>query len=239
MRIIVNHLTRMRRGFFCTAGIEFKSGCHIRPGLAHVKGLPVNMLRSNGGCFDMAVDVELGDTQGVGQVPEIEDHEFRQRAAKIIREVEPNEFWHMLSLYAKNRLTDIFGHDLRNLGNNHFGVDPRRGNCSLGLLRPGSTPSLRIKSRAQKPDQVRMHFIDRDLNEVDLSVADIRLYTDDYASPKSDLVNQINRSLQHGEEIILSVGLTRLFAPADGSEAKHWLQVNNIHRRDRPVWRLG
>ena len=31
MRIVVNHLTRMRRGYICAAGINLATGEHVRP----------------------------------------------------------------------------------------------------------------------------------------------------------------------------------------------------------------
>ena len=31
MRIVINHLTRMRRGYICTAGIDLANGQHVRP----------------------------------------------------------------------------------------------------------------------------------------------------------------------------------------------------------------
>lgn len=40
-------------------------------------------------------------------------------------------------------------------------------------------------------------------------------------------------------EVILSVGLTRLFMSTDDHARLHWLQVNNIHVADDPCWQLG
>jgi hypothetical protein len=31
MQLIINHLTRMQPGYFCTAGIEPSTGLHVRP----------------------------------------------------------------------------------------------------------------------------------------------------------------------------------------------------------------
>jgi hypothetical protein len=39
--------------------------------------------------------------------------------------------------------------------------------------------------------------------------------------------------------VILSVGLTRPFRKWGDSEERHWLQVNNIHLEDDPLWQLG
>ena len=39
-------------------------------------------------------------------------------------------------------------------------------------------------------------------------------------------------------ELLLSVGLTRPFAPSPDAPPIHWLQVNNIHLEPDPCWRL-
>jgi hypothetical protein len=39
--------------------------------------------------------------------------------------------------------------------------------------------------------------------------------------------------------VILGVGLTRAFQREQNGPGRHWLQVNNIHFEDQPIWRLG
>jgi hypothetical protein len=34
MQIVINHLTRMQRGFMCVAGVDLATGRHVRPVLA-------------------------------------------------------------------------------------------------------------------------------------------------------------------------------------------------------------
>jgi hypothetical protein len=62
-----------------------------------------------------------------------------------------------------------------------------------------------------------------------LSVTDIRLYEADHQTPKENLIKQINRRMQDGNPVILSLGLTRPFRPDDDTVEQHWLQLNNIH----------
>jgi hypothetical protein len=39
-------------------------------------------------------------------------------------------------------------------------------------------------------------------------------------------------------ETILSVGLTRPWQKRGDDAERHWLQLNNIHLRDDPLWQL-
>jgi hypothetical protein len=71
------------------------------------------------------------------------------------------------------------------------------------------------------------------LFNLSVSVTDIRLYRDDHLTPAGNIVSQVVGRIESGEEVILSVGLTRAFA------GSHWLQVNNIHLESCPTWQLG
>jgi hypothetical protein len=37
--------------------------------------------------------------------------------------------------------------------------------------------------------------------------------------------------------VILSVGLTRPWRKQEDTAERHWLQVNNVHLQDNPLWR--
>jgi hypothetical protein len=43
--------------------------------------------------------------------------------------------------------------------------------------------------------------------------------------------------IEAGVEVILSVGLTRAWRKQNDTAERHWLQVNNIHLKDDPLWR--
>jgi hypothetical protein len=72
---------------------------------------------------------------------------------------------------------------------------------------------------------------------VDLSVTDLRLYERDHKTPRRELVANVQRRLEAGVEVILSLGLTRPWRKQNDTAERHWLQVNNIHLKDDPLWR--
>ena len=74
---------------------------------------------------------------------------------------------------------------------------------------------------------------------VDLSVTDLRLYEKDGRTPRRDLVQSVQKRLEAGVETILSVGLTRPWQKRGDDAERHWLQLNNIHLEDNPLWQLG
>ena len=61
MQIIVNHLTRMRPGYMCVAGIDVASKRHIRPVLK--RRLTTDLLTLNGGLFDIAWGLPMVGTE--------------------------------------------------------------------------------------------------------------------------------------------------------------------------------
>ena len=58
MRIIINHLTRMQKGFICVAGLETKTQRHIRP-VVHGR-LGVDFLARGLGPFEIAHEIDIG-----------------------------------------------------------------------------------------------------------------------------------------------------------------------------------
>ena len=75
--------------------------------------------------------------------------------------------------------------------------------------------------------------------EADASVTDLRLYGDDHATPDPAHLRAVAQSIAGSQGVILSVGLTRKFRSSDAAQYRHWLQVNNIHLKENPTWRLG
>ena len=237
MVIVINHLTRMREGFFCAAGVDYRTHAHVRP-LTHDGGsLGVNLLARHGGPFDMANMVRLGKTARCGLRPEVEDRRCDPVKAYVIRALEPTEFWELLRGLAKPSLAELFGPELECNGHSCT-VDEGRGTASLGCLIPAAPPCLYLKQRPDRPPQLRMRLADGGA-DLDLGVTDIRLYEDDHVTPAVRKVRELRRRLDSSDGIVLSVGLTRLFAATPGREPVHWLQVNNIHLRETPSWALG
>ena len=230
MRIVVKHLTRMQPGYICVAGIDVQDNEHIRPVLGRAR-LTLDLLARNGGAVDVGRLVELGPTQPSGTAPETEDHTFDPGRLVSVRELSPTSFWKLLAAVSCDRLADIFGNDLK-AQRNGCAVDEGQGNASLGCLRTTTPPSITInrwgKIRAQVADGT---FI------VDLSVTDLRLYRNDQTTPRAKVIANVQRRIQRGVGVILSVGLARAFQVSGDPARRHWLQVNNLHLEDDPSWK--
>lgn len=239
MKIVINHLTRMSEGYICVAGVEPKSLEHVRPVLDSGR-LTARLLTRNKGPFDMAMLVDLGRVEYVGEEPEVEDYRFQPGAATSIRTLDPDKFLALLRKVAKPRLSQIFGPQLTSRSNDACATDCGEGDASLGCLIPETAPVLTLEppQRAGKPARVRMVLADPEFKRLDLSVTDIRLYQDDHVTPDELRVNRLAARLARDPHVILGVGLTR---PFQGSELDpvHWLQVTNIHLPEVPVWQFG
>jgi len=229
VRIVVNHLTRMRGGYICVAGIDPDTGRHVRP-MAEDDNLRRPDLVGWKGVFDMASIVDLGRTSYVGKAPELEDHRFRPRNARRDGDLAPDAFWAMLEKAAQPRLRDIFGDDLYRHGSS-FVVDVGKGRASLGCLRLARPPFLHVSTQGG----IRLSFNDQPDTPM-LKVTDLRLYDFTSGRPRDDLVADLRRRMSQGVGVILSVGLTRPWQKTDEEVERHWLQVNNIHLQDNPVW---
>jgi hypothetical protein len=232
MQIRVNHLTRMQPGYFCVAGIDVNTARHVRPVLQHGR-LTTDLLRANGGPFDIGSVVDLGPTTDAGRPPELEDHRFDPTKTRWLSEDGPEGFWEVLDGVAREDLAEIFGPELE-LWNESGTVDVGEGKGSLGCLRPEKQPWMYVDHRGT----VRL-VLDYLMPSVDLSVTDLRLYEKDGRTPRRNLVQSVQKRLEAGVETILSVGLTRPWQKRGDDAERHWLQLNNIHLEDNPLWRLG
>jgi hypothetical protein len=232
VRILVNHLTRMQPGYFCVAGVEVNAPRHIRPVLRHGR-LTTDLLRPNGGPFDLGSVVDLGQTTNAGHAPELEDHRFDPSRTRWLFDDDPDDFWNALDDVARKSLGEIFGSALE-LWDESGTVDVGEGTASLGCLRPEKQPWLYIDHRGT----VRL-VLDYLMPSVDLSVNDLRLYERDGRTPRRGLVASVEERLKSGVEAILSVGLTRPWQKRGDTAERHWLQINNIHLKDDPLWQLS
>lgn len=234
MRIVVNHLTRMERGYICVAGIDLATGKHIRPVLDR-RRLSAALLLRKGGLFDITSVVDLGVTKHVGRAPEMEDYLFDPQKASRLGNLAPDKFWKLIKSVAKNKLSDIFGDVLTQQGRG-CAVKMRTGESSLGcLLRTRLPMRLRIDDRFKKT-KIRIDITDG-LYDVSPSVTDLRFYNDDHETPRRDVVQQVSRRIESGVSVILGLGLTRPWQQPGDTVMRHWLQVNGIHLEDDPGWR--
>ena len=231
MRILVNHLTRMQPGYFCAAGLDLDSEAHVRPVLRRGR-LTTDLLSTNNGPFDIGSVLDLGSTTNVGHAPELEDTRFDPADVRWLCDDDPGDYWDALERVARENLEDIFGPALE-LWDESGTVDVGEGNASLGLLKPEKQPWMYIDHRGT----VRL-VLDYLMPSVDLSVTDLRLYERDGRTPRRDLVQSLQARLEAGVETILSVGLTRPWQKWNDDAERHWLQLNNIHLKDDPLWSL-
>jgi hypothetical protein len=236
MQIAINHLTRMQLGYICVAGVDMQTGRHVRPVMKSRLG--IDLLARHGGMFEMATVVDLGPTLYAGQTPEIEDFRFGPRHARRVRDLSASEFWSLLTRQAKDSLTELFGPELQMRGPRSCGTEPGCGLASLGCLRPRRCGQLHVQQRHERGPVVRLDVHDA-VFDLDLSVTDIRLYGEDHVAVDEKQLAWANARLDAGTAVILSVGLTRPTTPKANVQSLHWLQVNNLHFADTPLWRLG
>ena len=220
MQILVNHLTRMQPGYICVAGVDVNTLGHVRPVLPRAR-LTTDLLRGNGGPLDIASVVDLGPTVYAGSAPE----------AAWLFDDDPGDYWELLNQMARESLVAIFGPVLEQ-EEGSCTLDVGEGHASLGCLAPEERPWLYVDHRGT----VRM-VLECTTPSSDLAVADLRLYERDHRTPRRDLVAGAQRRIESGVEVILSVGLTRPWRKRDDTAERHWLQVNNIHLQDDPLWR--
>jgi hypothetical protein len=236
MYLLINHLTRMRQGFMCTAGVNLATGQHVRPVVR--KQLGIDMLARHGGPFDIGALVELGPTLRVGQPPELEDYRFNPKKAARKGTASGQLLWDWQVRLARSTLTELFGNELTRRGAHSCAVDLHQGKASLGCWASPRCAELYMAPRPDRPPQVRLRASDGEF-DLDLGVTDIRLYGADHVTPDEAAVSRVRERLRAGEEVILTVGLTRPPPPAPGQPQVHWLQVNNFHFREDQIWQLG
>lgn len=142
MHIVISHLTRMQPDYICVAGIEPETGRHIRPVLNR-RRLGRNLLRKEGGVFEIGALVDLGATKNVGHAPETEDHEFSVESLRHRHRLQPDDFWKCLTETSHNKLESIFGDDLEQRESSCI-VDINSGVASLGHLTPENIPYFAV-----------------------------------------------------------------------------------------------
>jgi len=236
--ILVNHLTRMQPGFFCTAGIDWQTGHHIRPTLPAPQRLENRYLACHGGFFEMGVLTDLGPAVPKPHPPETEDHQFDPRRAKAKETIRPSLFWKALCRVAQPSFQALFGPSLIRKGPKCLATPPGTGAASLGCIVPYGKPRLYVDVKEGKNPRIRLETSDGTY-PVDLAVTDIRLFRPDHVTPDEVRVREVAARLTNGTGVILSVGLTRAYSPAPDQIPYHYLQVNNIHLEDQPIWKLG
>ncbi len=169
----------------------------------------------------------------------MEDRETEIAEVRFLRDTSPGKLWKALKVAARPTSTAIFGDALtRRFTSDGLGatMDVGKGRASLGCLSVTSPVSIRVK-QYEEP-KARIQFSDGQF-AYDLMLTDARFYEPDKWTLRQAIVHQVNERLQNRKvEVILSVGLTRPFKRKTDKESRHWLQVNNLHLSDNPLWQM-
>ena len=228
MKIVLNHLTRMRGPRICVAGLD-PTGRHVRPVTSTTHKLTRTMLSERGGPFEIGVILDLGEVSATPSAPATEDHEFSVTNTRRLKRLAGEEYFQVLERVAHEDLESIFGPDLKRRKQT-FAVDRGQGTTSLGVLRP-----------KQKVELVHNRFGKLRLRLNDNSGRD-RPAGDRHplrrGRPPDDQAGRGRRRAVASAvrvQVILMVGLTRLFQVTDDEEERHWLQVNGVCLADRPL----
>lgn len=232
MEVLVTHLTRMKGGLICVAGIDLATGQHVRPVL-DVAPLDRSLLVTSGGVLDVGNVVELGKTWPRPVVPEIEDLVFGLPALRLVRKASAAELWAALSRLARTELQDIFGPDLGPCGKNNMAVPLGRGLASLGCWRP-QVP-LSIDTKTFDDDKKILVQFPRPQGFFNVPLTDLRFWDTRFEppAPLGPRAHHADTEIKKKREFILCVGLSRAFRTrSSGDQPVHWLQINNIHFKD-------
>ena len=73
MKVVINHVTRMKTPRICVAGFDPLGLEHVRPTTSRDDPLERDLLREEGGAFGMGAVVELGEVVPDPSPPEIEE----------------------------------------------------------------------------------------------------------------------------------------------------------------------
>jgi hypothetical protein len=235
-QVVINHLTRMERGYICVAGIDLTTSQHLRLVLQRER-LKTRLLARYGGPFDIGHIVAFRRCRHRPMPPHVEDFVIAVSRVTLKAVADPAQYWEVLKNISKTGLKDIFGNSLQQFGASAYGTAPGQGEASLGCLRLKKRPEIYLDGRPERP-RIRMRLTDGELY-VEAPVTDLRLYGEDHYRPQVSKVEEVQQKIRTSQGLILSVGLTRAFAAAPDQPPVHWLQVNNLHFQEQSVWRLG
>lgn len=186
------------------------------------------MLAERGGLFSLGAVVALADPSPRPAPPEVEDVGFSVESSQRLARLSGPEFWGVLMEVARPSLRSIFGGALERDGNT-ASLPQAVGDASLGVVRPAGRLSMVLAFR-----RPRLEVYDPDLGQLSVPITDLRLFDADSGELDQDrfdlMVDRLRRSV-----CLLSVGVGHVWA-REGREPRHWLQVNNIHLDDNPLW---
>ena len=237
MEIVLNHLTRMRGERICVAGIDPASNAHIRPTTPPWDLMTRNLLRENGGPFEIGAVVDLGSTTSDGTPPEVEDRRFSTASANYVRMLSAEEYLALLDDASEPTLEAVFGDQLQRATKWKLGVPVGSGDASLGVIRGPRWQRLGVDReyglRDGRPTRINAAVHAED-GQAYAPVNDLRFF-DDRGFVDEDVVAKANARLSTGVDSFLMVGLTRPHAAGESDGEYHWLQINGLCLVDRPL----
>jgi hypothetical protein len=230
VRIVVNHVTRMRAPRICVAGIDIETRAHIRPTRPASAPLTRSVLKEEGGPFEIGAIVDLGRVEHRPSPPECEDHRFQLSRARPVEDLSGADFLDALDRVSAASLEDGFGPSLERVGWK-YAVEVGAGDRSLDVVRAVRRPVLDVD---RTYGRLQLRFNDSDLPAY-LPVTDLRFYETDQVTICRDVVADVARRLKAGVDAYLMLGLARAYRAQDDDRDRHWLQLNGLCLVDRPV----
>jgi hypothetical protein len=227
VRIVVNHLTRMTDQRICVAGVDVASYHHVRPVTGPENLLTRRLLRENGGPLGVGALVDLGAVRPRPTQPQTEDHEFRPRRARHVRDVTDEEYLDLLGAVSHTGVETAFGPDLVAIRPGKLAVPVAHGARSLAVI-PLEGARLRVKHG-------KLYLVlGPPTIAAEIRVTDVRLY-DGALQIREAVVKDVNRRLAAGVKAYAMLGLARAIPDEDRNGEVHWLMANGICLADRGV----
>jgi hypothetical protein len=231
MRIIVNHVTRMKTDSrICVAGINPETLEHVRPTRPQTDPITRALLREEGGPFGMGAVVDLGKVVPKPSPPETEDHLFRTAGARHVEDMAGGDFLELLNEVSAPDLANAFGPALERVGW-RYAVEVGCGERSLAVLHPSKRLIVKVDDKFGK---LQLQFNDLDRRAY-LPVTDVRFYEADQATIETSVVEDVARRLRRGVDAFLMLGLARAYQATNDDRERHWLQLNGLCLTDNPV----
>jgi hypothetical protein len=229
MRIVVNHVTRMKTDErICVAGIDAATFENVRPVTPKTDLITRRLLRENGGPFGPGAVVDLGDVEPCPSPPETEDHRFETAAARRVEDLTDDEYLALLEEVCDEDLPTAFGPALIEVRPGKLAVKVGEGTRSLAVVQ-FVDPVLHVKF-----DNLYMKFDTPD-TQAEVRVTDVRFYEADHHTITQSRVDDVNARIVDGIESYIMLGLAQPLYDAKSGLDLHWLMANGICLSDRAV----
>ncbi len=228
MEILVCHLTRMSAARICVAGINLATKQQIRPVLP-MGNFTTQDLVENGGQFEIGAIVDIGEVHKSGYPPEVEDHDIRRKNIRRVERVKQEEFVKILLDNCDSSIRRIFG-EMMSYDYGYATLKPGEGQASLGCMKILGNSEVHINDKGK----IRMRFTD-DETRLNIPITDLRCFGSDGQTVNQAAIERLQQITAHNE-IIVSLGVTRLYSPRPEVAKAHWLQANGVFPVTEPFW---